>query len=88
MFQILVLIYEQGNGAGEKEAAPQLLDPVQWRHSKKCQAVVFFFSFVKNKPTSITNMSLPKLISNVILICALMCVFGQDLEHYISLLCC
>lgn len=49
---------------------------------------MFSFSFVKQKPTNITNMSAPKLISNVILICALVCVFGQDLEHYISLLCC
>lgn len=47
-----------------------LQNPAQRSQGQNCQAVVFFFPFVKNKSTDITNMSLPKLISNVMLICA------------------
>lgn len=58
--------------------------------TKNVKPVVLFFSFLRNKPTNITNMSLPKLISNVILICALMCVWAgfRALHQFAVLLLC
>lgn len=58
--------------------------------AKNVKPVVLCFSFLRNKPTNITNMSLPKLISNVILICALVCVWAgfRALHQFAVLLLC
>lgn len=62
-------------------------NPAQWRQAKNVKPVVLLFSFLRNKPSNITNMSLSKLISNVILICALMCVWaGFRASHQFAVL--
>lgn len=66
------------------------MKPSEVEAPKNVKPVVLFFSFLRNKPTNITNMSFPKLISNVILICALVCVWAgfRALHQFAVLLLC